>query len=38
MLALEYGFKSTYYLKSKSQEGKKESEIVDKSIECMGCQ
>jgi ribonucleoside-diphosphate reductase alpha chain len=38
MLAWEYGLKSTYYLRSQSPEAKKESDIVDRSIECMGCQ
>ena len=38
MLAWEYGLKSKYYLRSKSQECKKESEIIDRSIKCMGCQ
>ena len=39
MLAWEYGLKSTYYLRSQSPEAKKESDdVVDRSIECMGCQ
>ena len=39
MLAWEYGLKSTYYLRSQSPEAKKESDdIMDRSIECMGCQ
>lgn len=39
MLAWEYGLKSTYYLRSQSPEAKRDSDdIMDRSIECMGCQ
>ena len=36
--AWEYGLKSTYYLRSQSPEAVQEPDIVDRSIDCEGCQ
>ncbi len=38
MLAWKLGIKSTYYLRSQSPESKIDVDVVDRSIECEGCQ
>ena len=39
MLAWKLGLKSTYYLRSQSPDNEiKEDDVVDRSIECEGCQ